>query len=423
MNSNTITHWRTKGFPGYWSFLCILNLLITSVLGLLMRYKIVFALPFIDQTYLLHAHYHFVFAGWVTLTLFSCFVVYLLPAETGNKPVYRILFFMLEGTAFGMLITFLYQGYGSLSVFFSFLSIIVFYGFIIRFWRDLKNLYLEREVRWFAKAAMIWYICSSFGPYMLAYMNLFSKGDPIEMRAALYFYLHFQYNGWFTFAVFALLLNWLHKIHFSPPFSKMKIVFWLLTVGVIPGYFLSIIGFYDYKWIEILSAFSVLTHFSAAAILFLIVFKGYRYIDHRIPKETNVLWKIATAAYFLKTAMQGAILVPALATFAFSYRPLIIGYLHLIFLCFITFFLIGFLLYHQKLRYNGSMMAKVGMATFIIMVIVSEVILFGQSFCTYISLYFGFFSLLLFWVTAGIFIGLFLFVVGQKKYTQMVKDK
>lgn len=420
MNFQSDNNLQNKGLPRYWSFLCIFNLLITSFLGLLMRYKIVFALPFIDQTHLLYAHYHFVFAGWVTLTLASCFIVYLLPAEAGSRLLYRVLFFLLEGTALGMLITFLFQGYGAFSVSFTFLSELVFYIFIICIWRDLKTAHLERDVRWFAKIAMIWYILSSFGPYMLTYMHLSSKGNPIEMRAALYFYLHFQYNGWFTFALFALLLNWLHKIHFSPPLIKMKVIFWLLTVGVLPGYFLSIIGFYSYRWIEVLSTFSVISHFIAGTMLFLIVLKGYKYIGQRIPKETNVLWKIATAAYFLKTAMQGAILVPSLATFAFAFRPLIIGYLHLIFLCFISFFLIGFLFYHHQLDYHGSLRAKVGMAVFIISVLISEVILFGQSFFTYISVYFGFFPLLLFWITLGIFVGLLLFLTGQKVNTRRI---
>jgi hypothetical protein len=403
-----------KELPRYWGKLCMLNLLIASFIGLLMRYKIVFPLPFADQTYLLHAHAHFVFCGWVSLTLFSCMVAYMLPGDVRKHPAYRLMFFLLEIASVGMLITFLYQGYGPLSIFFSFLFILIFYWFIILFWKDYKNAGVPREIQWFTRMGLVWFIVSSFGPYVLGYLSATHTGSPIETRAALYFYLHFQYNGWFTFAIFGLLLHWLHKVNFYPPPRKMRMVFLLLAIGAVPGYFLSVIGFYPYNWIEILSAFSVITHLAAAIILFIIIINGYKHISAVIPKETDILWKIATAAYFIKTAMQAAILIPALAAFAFSFRPLIIGYLHLVFLCFVSFFLIGFLLDHHQISSRRAVTPKLGLTLFIVFVLLNELTLFGQSFCAYISQYFGFFPIVLLWITAGIFLGLLLFVIGQK---------
>jgi len=407
-----------RGLPRYWGVLCLLNLLIASVIGLLMRYKIEFPLPFADQTYLLHAHSHFVFCGWVSLTLFSCMVAYMLPAEVTERSTYRLMFFLMEIASAGMLITFLFQGYGAFSIFFSFLFIIIFYWFIIRFWNDHKEAGAPREIQWFTRMGLIWFVVSTLGPYMLGYLSVTNTGNPMDTRAALYFYLHFQYNGWFTFAVFGLLLHWLHKVRFYPPPPKMRIVFWLLTAGAVPGYFLSIIGFYSYNWIELLSIFSVITHFIAAAILFFIVVKGYKHIRTVIPRETDILWKTATAAYFIKTAMQAAILIPALATFAFSFRPLIIGYLHLVFLCFVSFFLIGFLLDHHQIGVRSSIIAKWGLILFITFVLLNELTLFGQSFCAYIALYYGFFPAVLLWITVGIFLGLLLLVIGQKRFLE-----
>jgi len=418
MTDNQASGILSKGLPRYWAVLCIFNLFIASFIGLLMRYKIVLPLPVLDQTYLLHAHSHFVFCGWVSLTLFSCMVVYMLPDQVASRRAYRLMFFILEIASVGMLVTFLYQGYGAFSIFFSFLYTGVFYWFVIRFWKDHKRSGAPLEIQWFTRTALIWFVVSSFGPYLLGYLSLADTGNAIETRAALYFYLHFQYNGWFTFAVFGLLLHWLHKIRFYPSSHKMKTVFWLLTTGAVPGYFLSIIGFYAYRWIEILSAFAVVTHFIAAFILFVIILKSYRHISAVIPKETDILWKIATAAYFLKTALQGAILVPSLATFAFSFRPLIIGYLHLVFLCFISFFLIGFLLDHQQLDTRSSAIARFGLALFIIFVLLNEIVLFGQSYCAYVSLYFSFFPATLLWITAGIFSGLLLFIIGQKSFSK-----
>ncbi len=49
-----------------WIKICFINLLIVALLGVTLRYKIAFSLPFVDQKHLLHGHSHFAFAGWIT---------------------------------------------------------------------------------------------------------------------------------------------------------------------------------------------------------------------------------------------------------------------------------------------------------------------------------------------------------------------
>lgn len=207
-----------KSLPRNWARLCIINLLIAAFVWMLMSYKIVYPFPMVDQIYLLHAHPHFVFCGWASLTLFSCIVAYTVPNEVKSRSAYRVMFFLLEIASVGMLITFLYQGYSAFSLFFSFLFTIVFYWSIIRFWKGYKKASTPREIQWFIRMALIWLVISSFGPYLLGYLNATNTGTAIETRATLYFYLHFQYNGWFTFAIFGLLLHWLQKTGFLSAF-------------------------------------------------------------------------------------------------------------------------------------------------------------------------------------------------------------
>lgn len=403
-----------KSLPRYFPLICLFNLLIAAFLGLMMRYKMEFPLPFANQTYLLHAHSNFVFCGWVSLTLYFCMVTYMLPDIPKRRSTYPILFFSLEVASLGILISCLFQGYGLYSAIFILLFIFLFYVFTYLFWIDFKKVRVPVEIKWFAHGALILFLLSSVSPYILGYYTLTGTGSPMLMRSILYWYLHFQYNGFFTFAVFALLLFWLHKRRLYPSSGRMKVVFVLLFAGVIPEYLLSLIGFYPYTWIRVLSAFAIVTHFAAGIILFLIVIKGYRIISMIIPKEANILWKIATAAYFLKIALQFGLLVPSLASFTFSFRPLIIGFLHLVFLCFISFFLIGFLLVRRWLHIGSIRLAKVGFVLFVACVLLSEVLLFINSFYHYISVYSPFFRPALFWVTLGIFIGLLLFVISQK---------
>lgn len=412
MSTPTALSSSKSALPKHWSLICISNLLIAALIGLGMRYKIVFPFPALDQGNALHAHANFVFSGWVSLTLFSCIVAFVLSPVQSGKRIYRILFYCLESTSIAMLISFLMEGYGNISIILTLLSALSGCLFIYHIWKDLKSINAP-AVGLFLKGAMLWYLLSILGTLVLIYLSKSGTGSPIEIRSSFYFFLHFQYNGWFTFCIFGLLLHWIYTIHRSVDSSKIKRVFWLLTIGLIPGYFLSILAFYPYIWVEIPSLVSIIGYFAAAVLLFLVIIKIYPQIKERTPLAPSLLWKIATLSFFIKTVMQGATLIPSLASFAFSFRPLIIGFLHLTFLCFVTFFLIGYLLYFKQLQLKNIWLSKFGLILFVSAVILSEIGLFTHSFFAFIGIYSAFFTQFTFWVTVGIFMGFLLFFFGQ----------
>jgi hypothetical protein len=70
-----------------WLQISLVNLLCIACIGVILRYKIAYSLPFIDQKYLLHAHSHFAFAGWITQALMSLLVAYL--SETSGENYFR----------------------------------------------------------------------------------------------------------------------------------------------------------------------------------------------------------------------------------------------------------------------------------------------------------------------------------------------
>ena len=114
-------------FPLFrWLKISLINLLIVAGLGLTLRYKILFSLPFVDQKHLLHGHTHFAFAGWITQALMALLVANLvkqqpqLPFKKYNRLLYANLF-----TAYGMLIAFALEGYGLFSIIFSTASVVV----------------------------------------------------------------------------------------------------------------------------------------------------------------------------------------------------------------------------------------------------------------------------------------------------------
>ena len=98
----------------------VFSFVIVAILGVLMRYKIAFSLPFVEQKHLQEAHSHFAFYGFIT----SC--IYILVAQYLSKTVeeiqmkkYQILIGVNFFASYGMLLSFLYAGYFWLSIIFS----------------------------------------------------------------------------------------------------------------------------------------------------------------------------------------------------------------------------------------------------------------------------------------------------------------
>jgi hypothetical protein len=72
-----------------WLNISLFNLLIVAAIGTVLRYKIAYALPIVNQKNLLHGHSHFAFSGWVTQTLLVLLVAYL-SAQRSNSSLNHI---------------------------------------------------------------------------------------------------------------------------------------------------------------------------------------------------------------------------------------------------------------------------------------------------------------------------------------------
>ena len=62
-----------------WLTIALINLSVVALLGLLLRSKILFPIPAINFGYLLHAHSHFAFTGWIALGLLTLMTYRVLP--------------------------------------------------------------------------------------------------------------------------------------------------------------------------------------------------------------------------------------------------------------------------------------------------------------------------------------------------------
>lgn len=323
-----------------WIRLSLFNLLLVATAGFLLRLKILFPLPWIHHKHLLHAHSHFAFAGWISLFLMSA-LVGLLPEDRARK--FQPVFIAYTITAFGMLLSFPFQGYGPVSIFFSTCSVLVGWWFGAKIWKEqqLENRgkLVQRMVRW----SVIFLILSSAGTFYLAWlmMNHINKAE--LYFGSIYFYLHFQYNGWFLFAVLALVLSRLaigfhHRVH-----KALIALAWI----TLPAYFLSALWMRLPTWMLSAATFAAVIQPLLVIVVLRILYPA---VKESIPsKGLQQIWMLSLISFCIKILLQSLSVIPGLSSYAFAYRPVVIGYLHLVLLGFMSLFLLGWMMEKKML--------------------------------------------------------------------------
>ena len=359
-----------------WLRISLFNLLIIASLGFLLRYKIAYSLPFIDQKHLLQGHSHFAFAGWVSQTLLLLIVAFLSKRglENAFKKYHALLFSNLIA-AYGMLICFPIQGYGLFSITFSTLSVFIAYLFTFHFWKDAKRLNLsEISVKWI-KAGLVFNGISSIGAFALAYLMANKIVHQNWYLAAVYFFLHFQYNGWFFFACIGLLFALLKDLGYKTSFEKR--IYFLFALACIPSYFLSTLWMKLPIIIYLIVIISATMQVIGMYYLMLFLVKNSTQLKHQSPKLGFYLIALAMLALCIKLLLQLFSTIPSLNQLAYGFRPIVIGYLHLVLLGFVSLFLLGYCI--AKLYLLQSKTLVFGSITFASGIILNELLLMMQG--------------------------------------------
>jgi hypothetical protein len=361
-----------------WIQIALINFCVVASAGITMRYKINFPLPVVNQKHVLYAHSNFAFMGWVTLVLMVLMVNYLVRHGVNtNYKKYNWIFAFACLTAYGMFVTFIIQTYGYYSISFSMLSILVSYLFIICFWIDLKKVKDQSYApKWFKAALIIW-IISSFGEITLSYLMVNFSTVQDYYFAALYFFLHFQYNGWFLFVCLGLLFSYLFERDFLHSVAINKNLFTIMAITVAPTFLLSIL------WLKLPRSLHLVANISGILQL-LVLFYFIRLfpvvkknIPRKVTKTTRYLWSMAAFAFILKIVLQTLSIIPFFSNYAFGFRPIVIGYLHLSFLGIISFFILGYI--NQIFAQQKRLVSKTGVIVFVFGVLLQEITLMLQG--------------------------------------------
>ncbi|MEP7165700.1 MAG: hypothetical protein ABI741_13455 [Ferruginibacter sp.] len=359
-----------------WIRISLFNLLLVSSIGVTLRYKIAFSLPFIDQKHLLHGHSHFAFAGWVTQALMVLLVAYLAgQAGTGILNRYKWLLLANLFTAYGMLVAFPIQGYGLYSIIFSTASVFVSYVFAVMYWKDINKLQSGNVSHLWFKAALLFNAISSLGAFALAGMMISRIIHQKWYLAAEYFYLHFQYNGWFYFACMGLFTARL--INAGIPQRPLRYVFWLFASALIPAYLLSIL-WVDFRFgIYIIIVLAAFIQLLSWGWLLSILRKYAGMLKPSFSLTAKWLFYLAGIALSVKLLLQLGSVIPSLSDLSYGFRPIIIGYLHLVLLGIITLSIIGFMVADGHIIINKMTLA--GIIVFTSGIIVNEILLMMQG--------------------------------------------
>lgn len=365
--------WNVK----FWLKFSLINLFIVALLGLLMRVKIGFEFPFFDQKYILFSHYHFAFYGWISHTLMVLMANCLAKDNVNFKcNQYHPIFVTNLISSYGMLISFLFLGYGIVSVLFSLGAILSTYYFTYIFVKDLKrNDVNPISAKWF-KAALFFNFLSTLGIFAIGYMMVTKSIAQDQYLVLSYYFLHFQYNGWFFFACMGLFINFIGA---TGPI-QLKI-YRLFFIACIPAYLLSVLWIKIPVWLYIVVVLSALLQVYGLILLLASLAKHKPPQIFSQPLILRYVLLFVGVALCIKLLLQLGSTIPVVSKLAFGFRPVVIAYLHLVLLAVISLFLL-FMMYACAM-FSRSRQALVSLLIFSLGVLLNELVLAAQGIAAF----------------------------------------
>lgn len=399
---DSILQWK-RGVVN-WS---IFNFFLVALIGLGLRSFSVFSIPLLNYKFVIHAHSHFAFGGWIMPALLFMLMKFF-PEFQDKIPVKTLRFTTraLFISAYGMLLSFPFSGYAPVSIGFSTINMLASLYMGVHLWKAMKG--MNGTTYKFLKAAIVFLFISSLGPFATAPIIISGNAGTPLYHNAIYFYLHFQYNGWFTFAILATIYKILGKdAQYSRP------AFWLLATPCVPAFFLSVL------WSNPPSFFYTVSLIAASAQLlgvFLLVRDIFR-------KKFNlqfisILMYISIFFFVIKNVIQFASAFPEVVNMATARRNFIIAYLHMVLLGFVSTFIIFAFLKGNELFTRVSI--RVGFVMFFTAFIVTELLLVANA--SGIWLEYGPYTFVDFIFIGSIFLPLGLFFIWRGSTHLVVYD-
>jgi branched-subunit amino acid transport protein AzlD len=326
--------------PTSWFKIALGNFFIAALLGLTLRFAFIREIPFFKFKNILHAHSHVAMLGWLYLGLFGLLFVYFVSDTTIRQKSYTRLFWLTQFSVLGMLFSFPFQGYGPVAIGFSTLHIFCTYAFTRMIWGDLRG-----DVRFSARllrTSLFFMVLSTFGVWAMGPLMASGFRHSIWYHLAVQFFLHFQFNGWFIIAMLALFFRWIEQQQVVLPLPRLKWFYRLLVSSTVLTFALAVAWAEPHPPVFAANSIGVGLQFAMLGVLYLMLFPWWPQLISKLNRVNYILWQITWISFCIKVLVQTAIALPFVAQMAYTIRNYIIGFIHLMMLGILSFFILGF---------------------------------------------------------------------------------
>ena len=196
-------------------------------------------------------------------------------------------------------------------------------------------------------------------------------------------------------------------------FSIQKKGFWLFAIACIPAYFLSALWLPIPLWVYVIVVLAALSQLWGWLVLIKQMVINKSIVFNEVSNQTRRTLILSGIALSIKLLLQAASTIPSLSKYAFGFRPVVIGYLHLVLLGVITLFIIAYSKMKNLIFTNRT--GNAGIIVFIIGIILNELFLLiqGSSYMIFIGV--PYINQLLLAAAICLFSGLAMLISGLKK--------
>jgi hypothetical protein len=230
------------------------------------------------------------------------------------------------------------------------------------------------------------------------------------------FFLHFQYNGWFTFSVLSLLLRLAEERQVYLDQGKNKITLFVMTTAVILTFFISLFwGDQTKSWLLGIASLGGILQLGIIIIYRKYFYGIFKKVTQKLNKQFRILIIVSLACFILKLVMQAIIIVPFIATLAFTIRNYVIAYIHLVFIGMVSLFIFAWAVEHGFITIARTV--RVGVNSLVTGFVLVELILFVQGTMLWMGKGFlSFYYPLLFIASVLLPLGLLIITIKNLKY-------
>ena len=360
----------------HWLKIALLNFLLAAVLGALLRYAFVEEIAWLKFRPMMHAHSHVAMLGWLYLGIYALLVGTFLKPGQQASPFYNRLFWATEFSVIGMLCTFPFYGYAGPSGGFAFLHVVFSWLFLWRFWRDMRgdSTFPARLLR----TAFGFMALSALGIFSLMVFAIGHFRHTGLFYQSVQFFLHFQFNGWFLFALLALFFKWLEDRGFTWDARLLRTFYWLLFLSNMLTYALAVAWSEPHIAVFAVNSVGVLLQLAALLAFLRLIWPRRRQIIAPLNGWVKALLLLALLCFAGKILAQTAVAIPFVAEAAYTIRNYVIGFFHLILLGMATSVILGYGI-HKGWLSDRTWLSRLGLWFWVLGFLGSEFILFLQG--------------------------------------------